>query len=256
MHPIQPNLRPKIRPPKNPTRIRMLTTSRSRITTLLTNTNPTPISKHPRRNIHSRQLLKQQLRRIRNHNLRDLGLVLARPTLELPLAQAGDGRHQAADFADVDSECVAHVEQALFEERGSAVRDHAIALHFSESQPTISRTTFDWLAGEDLQWSARTGVDFVVDHVSQTLVVCRTQEDLCCEFLACVAVVHDLEAALLVAEVLQDLADGGDRDFGERRSVAFLASEGGDFREQALDQMRNRHSRWDGVRVNDDIWRQ
>ena len=47
------------------------------------NTNPRPRRKHPRRNIHTHQLLKQQFRRIRNIDLRNLRLVVARSTLVL-----------------------------------------------------------------------------------------------------------------------------------------------------------------------------
>jgi hypothetical protein len=88
------------------------------------------------------------------------------------------------------------------------VRDHAIALHLSETQTTVAGTTFDGLTGKDLQGTAGTGVDFVVDHVAETLVVGWSEEDLGGELLAGVAVVHDFEATLLEAVVLEDVGDG------------------------------------------------
>jgi len=48
----------------------------------------TPLGVHPRRDIHARQLLKQQLRRIRDVHLRNLRLVLARAALELVFLEA------------------------------------------------------------------------------------------------------------------------------------------------------------------------
>jgi hypothetical protein len=44
---------------------------------LSTNRSSTPIRVHARRNIHAHQLLEEQLRRIRDMDLRDLGLGLA-----------------------------------------------------------------------------------------------------------------------------------------------------------------------------------
>lgn len=75
----------------------------------LSNAHTTPIRKHPRSHIHRPQLLEQQLRRIRNDNLRDPRLVFARSALELSLAEFRDGRHETADLANVDPESVADV---------------------------------------------------------------------------------------------------------------------------------------------------
>ena len=87
----------------------------------LANRNTTPVREHPSRNVHSRQLLEQQLSSIRNDNLRNLGLVLARPALELALAQTGDRRHETANLADVHAESVRNVEETLLEEGGGTV---------------------------------------------------------------------------------------------------------------------------------------
>lgn len=86
--------------------------------------------------------------------------------------------HQSTDFADVDSEGIRNLEETLFQESSSTVRNHTITLHFSETQTTISGTTFDGLARHDLNWASGTRVNLVVHHVAQTLVVCRTEEDL------------------------------------------------------------------------------
>ena len=59
----------------------------------LPHTNPTPLREHPRRNVHASQLLKQQLRRIRNVHLRDARLVTTRPAFELVLLERSAARH-------------------------------------------------------------------------------------------------------------------------------------------------------------------
>ena len=194
----------------------------------LTNRNTTPIREHPSRNVHGRQLLEEQLGSVRNDNLRDLGLVLARSALKLALAQAGDGRHETANLADVHAESVRNVEETLLEEGGGTVRDHAITFHLSETETTVTSTTFDRLTGQDLKRATGTGVDLVVDHVAETLVVGWAEEDLGGELLAGVTVVHDLETALLEAVVLEDVGDGCESDIGERRGVTFLATESTD----------------------------
>lgn len=198
------------------------------IHTTLTNRNTTPIREHPSRNVHSGQLLEEQLSGVRDDNLRDLGLVLARSALKLALAQAGDGRHETADLADVHAESVRDVEETLLEEGGGAVRDHAITFHLSETKTTVTCTTFDWLTRQDLQRTTSAGVDLVVNHVTETLVVGWAKEDLGGELLAGVTVVHDFETTLLEPVVLEDVGDGCEGDIGERRGVAFLATESTD----------------------------
>ena len=85
------------------------------IHTTLTNRNTTPIREHPSRNVHGRQLLEEQLSSVRNDNLRNLCLVLARSALELALAQAGDGRHETANLTNMHPERIRHIQQSLFQ---------------------------------------------------------------------------------------------------------------------------------------------
>jgi hypothetical protein len=48
----------------------------------LPDAHPRPVGEHSRGDVHRRQLLEEQLRRVRNVHLRDLCLVPAGPTLE------------------------------------------------------------------------------------------------------------------------------------------------------------------------------
>lgn len=50
---------------------------------LLPDTVSTALGVHPRRDVHTCQLLEEQLRSVRDVDLRDLGLVLTRTALEL-----------------------------------------------------------------------------------------------------------------------------------------------------------------------------
>src|SRR5690242_13184184 len=87
----------------------------------------------------------------------------------------------------------------------------------------------------------------------QTLVVCRSQEDLCAHLLSGVAVVHDLETTLLVSCVLEQLRNLIDSDVRKGCGITFSSGDGADLGKQTLDQMGNCHTRWNSVRVDDQI---
>ena len=103
--------------------------------------------------------------------------------------------HQPAALADMYAVGIRHFKQSFFQKRRRAVTDHAITLHFSETQTAVSRTTFDGLASKNLHWTTGTSMDLVIDHMPQSLVVSRTQEHLRSELFASMSVVHDLETA-------------------------------------------------------------
>lgn len=142
--------------------------NKKRITPLITlvhrlsDSDTTACSEQTSRHIHRRKLLEQKLGSIRNDDLRNLGLVLARTALELVLAQAGNRCHQAANLADVNSESIADIKKTLLQEGRRSVRNHTVTFHFSETQTSISSTTFDRLTGEDLQRSSGSSVNLVV----------------------------------------------------------------------------------------------
>lgn len=148
-------------------------------------------------------------------------------------------------------------------------------LHLSETKTSIAGPTLDGLTGEDLDGSAGAGMDLVGNHVLETLVVRRAEVDLGSELAARVTVVHDLEAGLsryksvvsgtaghwrkpnapsrLVALGSEPRRDSLDRQVGEGRGITLGSEKRCELREQTLDQMTDRHSRRDGVRVDDDV---
>jgi hypothetical protein len=98
--------------------------------------------------------------------------------------------------------------------------DAPVALHLSESKTTLARTTLQRLSREHGERAARPRVNLVVDHVLEALVVRRTEEDLRLHLHARVAVVHHLVAALLQAQLVQQLRDVLHRQRRERSRVA------------------------------------
>ena len=117
---------------------------------------------------------------------------------------------------------VRNFKQTLLQEGRCTVSNHTIALHLSETQTTVTRTTFDGLSGEDLKRSTCTSVDLVVDHMPQTLVVSWTQENLCSELSAGMTVVHNLKTTLLEIGSLKEIRDLIDSNATERSGIALL----------------------------------
>mmetsp|Transcript_10450 Transcript_10450/g.26294 ORF Transcript_10450/g.26294 Transcript_10450/m.26294 type:complete len:461 (-) Transcript_10450:2197-3579(-) len=144
-------------------------------------------------------------------------------------------------------------EETLPHEQGSAVRDHAIALHFSEPQATVTGSTLDGLAGQDLDRPSRPGVDLVVHHVLQALVVGWSNENLGLQLAARVPVVQHLVPAQLVAAFVQRVGDGLHRDVREGGGIALVACDGRHLAQQTLDQMAERHAGGDSVGVDNDV---
>ena len=131
--------------------------------------------------------------------------------------------------------------------------NHTITFHFTEPETTISGTTLDWLSGHDLDRPTGAGMDLVVHHVPQTLVVGWPEEHLGFQLLAGVSVIHDLESSGLVSLLAEEIGYRIDRNIRKWRGISFKALERSNFREKTFDQVSNSHTRWDGVGVNDQI---
>lgn len=88
----------------------------------------------------------------------------------------------------------------------------------------------------------------------EALVEGGSQEDLCVHLLAGEAIVHNLPRVALVApavELVREILNG---DFGEGCSHFNAPRKQDALAKQRFDKLADRHSRRDGVRVDDDIW--
>ena len=140
----------------------------------------------------------------------------------------------------MNSVVVAHVKEPFFQEPSGAMRDHAVTLHLTETETSIARAAFSRLASEDLSGSPSSGMDLVLHHVLEPLIVSRPEEDLDLHLLAVKTVIHDFVASELVSlfmEKLRDLLNSvllSRADSLERSGVTLDASKGTNFRSQAL----------------------
>mmetsp|Transcript_19783 Transcript_19783/g.45566 ORF Transcript_19783/g.45566 Transcript_19783/m.45566 type:complete len:498 (-) Transcript_19783:580-2073(-) len=209
---------------------------------------------HPRCDLHAHQLLEEQLACVWHKDLRDARLVSAAAALEGSLVEVSDRDH-AADVTYVDAEGVRRLEEALLENGGDAVRDHAIPLHLAKAEAAVARAPLHRLPREQSDRPARARVDLVIHHMLEPLVVGWAQKHVRLHSPPGVPVEHHLKTALLVAKILQELGDLIHVDRREGRRIALVASERRHLGEKAFNQVANRHPRRDGVGVDDDVRR-
>jgi hypothetical protein len=114
------------------------------------------------------------------------------------------------------------------------MRNHAVTLHFSKPEATITTTPFSWLSCQDLGWTTTSRVNLILNHMLQSLVIGRSQEDHDFHLLATEAIIHHFIASKLVAQVVQlirnpfnsvSIATLASSNSLERCSVTFSASE-------------------------------
>jgi hypothetical protein len=96
-------------------------------------------------------------------------------------------------------------------------------------------------------------MDLRVHHVFKSLVISWTEEDLSVESLPCPSIVHDFIASVLVSKLMQVSGDVLDSDLHEWSCVSFFTLKASNLRGQTLNQVSNSHSRWDSVRVHNDV---
>ena len=83
------------------------------------------------------------------------------------------------------------------------MRDHTVTLHLTETKTAIPSSSLCRLSCQDLRRTTTSRVHLVLDHVLQSLVICRPKEDHDLHLLASEAIVHHLVASKLVAERVQ-----------------------------------------------------
>ena len=82
--------------------------------------------------LHRHQLLDEQLAGVGDVDTADALRALADSAFELLFGEVGLA-DETTGFTDVHAVAIAHFEQPLFQEASTAMRDHAVTLHFSKS---------------------------------------------------------------------------------------------------------------------------
>lgn len=126
-------------------------------------------------------------------------------------------------MAHVNRIVVGYIKQTFFEEACRSVRNHAVALHLTESEPTVTRSALCWLPCEDLRWPSTSGVDFVCHHMLQTLIESGTKENHNLQALAGESRVHHLVAVTLITQFVQHARYVLDCLAAERSSITLVS---------------------------------
>ena len=105
-----------------------------------------------------------------------------------------------------------------------------------------------------LDWTTSSGVDLIVHHMFQSLVVSGSQEDLSVQFPPRVSAVHHLVTSGLVTVVIQQFGNLLNIDSViEGSGISNLSLVGSNFALETLNQVTDGHTGGDGVRVDDDV---
>lgn len=154
-----------------------------------------------RRDHKCHQFLEQELTCVWDVHHRNLRL--ATPFAFVNLRVKISLGEKTANVTNVNSILVWDIHSSLFQESGCSVRNHAVTLHFSESKTTVSRSTFSWLPCQDRSWTSSSRVHFVSNHMLQSLIVSRADENKDLLFLSSETIVHYLITVSLVTKVVQ-----------------------------------------------------
>lgn len=111
-------------------------------------------------NHQGHEFLKEQLARIGNIDLRDIGLPLA-PIAVIRVLCKSSFADETANVTDEDTVLVRYIHGSFLEESGSSMRDHAVALHFTETKASISGSTLSRLSRHNLNRASSSRMHFI-----------------------------------------------------------------------------------------------
>jgi hypothetical protein len=133
-----------------------------------------------------------------------------------------------------------------------------VTLHFSKSDTSSSLSAFNGLLCEIVDRTRCTDLVLVRDHVPQTLIVYDANVNIRFKFLAGNSRVHGLVSIVIEASgrkfLPEKLGCGMVLIKLEWCRVLGMAMERPRLCCQGLDKHTNGHTRWEGMRIDNDIW--
>ena len=202
---------------------------------------------------HGHKLLEEELAGVGDPDLDNLVTRVTQFAVILRLSQIGL-TEETALLADVDTIAIRNIEETFLQESGRAMRYHAVTFHLSESQTTITSSSLSRLTSENLSRTTASGVDLVTNHMLQSLIVGRVEEDHDFKLLSSKAVVHDLVSISLVAKLMQLVRNEFDCLALEWSCITLVTIQRSDLTQDGFNHMANGHTRWDSVGIDDHVW--
>ena len=129
-------------------------------------------------------------------------------------------RDHTAFLTHVDAVFIRHIVQALATESADTMRQHDVALHFTNTETAITTPAFGRLPRQIDHRPNGPTMLLVIHHVFQALIEDGSDEYTRLELLAGQAVIHHLVAIALITLVLELLRDGLHIQVAETGSVA------------------------------------
>mmetsp|Transcript_10451 Transcript_10451/g.26303 ORF Transcript_10451/g.26303 Transcript_10451/m.26303 type:complete len:451 (-) Transcript_10451:2197-3549(-) len=131
-----------------------------------------------------------------------------------------------------------------------------ITFHLTKTQTSITSTTFHRLTRQDLYGTTSSGMNFIIHHMSQTLVVHRTQKQLNIQWASSVSIVKHLISMWLITKFMETTGNIFDNVglLSKGGCIGFLSAHSCHLALQTLDQLSDGHTTGNGVWIHDDVW--
>ena len=211
------------------------------------------VDEYPRHDAHSHELLEEQLARVGDVHLAELGLIAAVAALARLFGEIGCRDH-ATLITDVDTVGIRVSIQTVTEEISGSVGDKAVAFHLPHTQASLTSTALSGLASKHSHWATRSSMHLVIYKMFEALVEGRSEKDERLEGSPSVSIVHALVAVLLIHTLLQCAANILYREVIHKRGrITLFTQETADFAKKTLYEMPHGHAGGDGVGVDDDV---
>ena len=155
----------------------------------------------------------------------------------------------------MDPESIRNQTKSFPQEVTDTMRNDTISLHLTEPQASRSASTMCRLSRNGHNRTSWPGVHFIIDQMSESLIVNWSNENKVLKLLATVRVKHDLITVFLVTRFMNFNSLLFHVEWSKRSSV-FLetALECSHLTDEGFDDVTDCHSGRNTVRINDHVW--
>jgi hypothetical protein len=133
-----------------------------------------------------------------------------------------------------------------------------ISFHLSESNSTLLLSTFHWLVCKNVYRSSCSGLRFVRDHVSKSLIIDTSHVYIDFHLISKYSGHHCFITIVVIAVLHKFFSEEIDSIvvlvFFKSFCVYEFSIQTSTFTSEGFDKHTNCHSGWESVRIDNDIW--
>lgn len=149
------------------------------------------------------------------------------------------------------------MQQTILQQERCSVRNQRITLHLSETNSTTSLPALNRLMRQHIHGACRTHLPLVRHHVTQSLIVHHTEEDIRSHLSTVDATVQLLGAIVIVSAILEQRSKVIDGRVllreAKRCGIVDQTVNGSCFASHRFDHHGNGHPRWETVRIEHNV---